>query len=43
MTANGVGTPFETTVLSVKLLPLLDQHSTFFTYHASFETLYLIG
>jgi hypothetical protein len=44
MTASGVGMPLETTVLSVKRLPLLDQHSPFlFTYHANFETRYLIG
>jgi hypothetical protein len=37
MAENGVGTPLETTALLV-------QHSLFsFTYHADFETRYLIG
>jgi hypothetical protein len=44
LAANGVATPLETTRLLFKLLALLDQHSPFpFTYHASFETRYLIG
>jgi hypothetical protein len=43
MAANDIGTPLGTTVLLFKLLALLDQHLLFsFTYHASFETCYLM-